>query len=107
MSKHTRVSHPIYDLLPTDIGGFGSLAELALDLHWSWNHGTDDVWRQLDPELWESTHNPWVVLQTVSRDQIERVLAGLIRLITSSSTRRANAVLTAAVAPSLASPKPV
>lgn len=75
MSKHTRVSHPIYDLLPTDIGGFGSLAELALDLHWSWNHGTDDVWRQLDPELWESTHNPWVVLQTVSRDQIERVLA--------------------------------
>jgi len=75
MSKHARVSHPIYDLLPTDIGGFGSLAELALDLHWSWNHGTDDVWRQLDPELWESTHNPWVVLQTVSRDQIERVLA--------------------------------
>jgi starch phosphorylase len=33
------------------------------------------VWRQLDPELWEITHNPWVVLQTVSRDQIERVLA--------------------------------
>ena len=30
---------------------------------------------QLDPELWEITHNPWVVLQTVSRDQIERVLA--------------------------------
>jgi starch phosphorylase len=24
--------------------------------------------------LWELTHNPWVVLQTVSRDQIERVL---------------------------------
>ena len=36
---------------------------------------TDEVWRQLDPELWELTHNPWVVLQTVSRDQIERVLA--------------------------------
>jgi len=33
------------------------------------------VWRQLDPKLWEITHNPWVVLQTVSRDQIERVLA--------------------------------
>jgi starch phosphorylase len=25
--------------------------------------------------LWESTHNPWVALQTVSRDQIERELA--------------------------------
>jgi starch phosphorylase len=33
------------------------------------------VWRQLDPELWELTHNPWVVLQTAPRDQIERVLA--------------------------------
>ena len=75
MSKHTRVSHPIYNLLPSEIKGFESLAALALDMHWSWNHATDDVWRQLDPALWETTHNPWVVLQTVSRDQIERVLA--------------------------------
>jgi starch phosphorylase len=75
MSKQTRVSHPIYNLLPTEIEGFDSLAELALDMHWSWNHATDDVWRQLDPELWAVTHNPWVVLQTVARDRIERVLA--------------------------------
>ena len=75
MSKDTRVSHPIYQLLPTEIEGFGSLAELALDMRWSWNHATDEVWRKLDPTLWEITHNPWVVLQTVSRDQIERVLA--------------------------------
>ena len=75
MSKLTRVTHPIYHLLPTEIEGFDSLAELALDMHWSWNHATDEVWRQLDPRLWEITHNPWVVLQTVSRDQIERVLA--------------------------------
>jgi starch phosphorylase len=75
MSKQTRASHPIYNLLPTEIKGFNSLAELALDMRWSWNHATDQVWRQLDPELWEITHNPWVVLQTVSRDQIERVLA--------------------------------
>jgi glycogen phosphorylase len=75
MSKQTRVSHPIYSLLPTEIEGFDSLAKLALDMRWSWNHATDKVWRQLDPELWEITHSPWVVLQTVSRDQIERVLA--------------------------------
>jgi starch phosphorylase len=74
MSQNTRVSHPIYNLLPTDIDGFDSLSELALDMHWSWNHATDEVWRQLDSELWEITHNPWVVLQTVSRDRIERVL---------------------------------
>ena len=75
MSKQTRVSHPIYSLLPTEVEGFGSLAELALDMRWSWNHATDGVWRTLDPVLWELTQNPWIVLQTVSRDQLERVLA--------------------------------
>jgi starch phosphorylase len=64
-----------YGLLPTDIAGFDFLAELALDMRWSWNHAADEVWRQLDSELWDLTHNPWAVLQTVSRDQIERVLA--------------------------------
>lgn len=75
MSTPPRASHPIYNLLHTDIEGFNSLAELALDMRSSWNHATDQVWRQLDPVLWELTHNPWVVLQTVSRDQIEGVLA--------------------------------
>ena len=75
MTKRTRVSHPIYNLLPTEIEGFDSLAALALDMRWSWNHATDGVWRTLDPILWELTQNPWVVLQTVSRDQLERVLA--------------------------------
>jgi len=69
------MSEPSYNLLPTEIEGFDSLAELALDMRWSWNHVTGDVWRKLDPDLWEHTHNPWVVRQTVSRDQIKRVLA--------------------------------
>ncbi len=56
------------------IDGFDSLADLALNLRWSWNHATDEVWRQLDPELWEITQNPWVVLQTASRDKIKRLL---------------------------------
>lgn len=71
----TRVSHPLYSLLPAEIKGFDSLAELALDMRWSWDHAADEVWRHLDARLWEITHNPWVVLQTVSRDRIERVLA--------------------------------
>jgi starch phosphorylase len=33
------------------------------------------MWRALDPILWNFTQNPWVVLQTVSRDQLEHVLA--------------------------------
>jgi starch phosphorylase len=75
MSKQKRVSHPIYSLLPTEVEGFDSLAELALDMRWSWNHCADELWRRLDPALWDLTQNPWVVLQTVSRDQLERVLA--------------------------------
>jgi glycogen phosphorylase len=75
MSKQTRISNPIYSFLPTELEGFDSLAELALDMRSAWNHVADGVWKQLDPALWELTHNPWVVLQTVSRNQIERVLA--------------------------------
>ena len=75
MSKQTPVSKPIYSLLPTDVEGFDSLAELALDMRWSWSHAADEVWRELDPALWEFTHNPWVVLQTVSRDRMESVSA--------------------------------
>ena len=75
MSKPTRASHPIYSLLPTEVEEFDSLAELALDMRWSWNHCADELWRQLDPTLWELTQNPWVVLQTVSREQIERMSA--------------------------------
>jgi glycogen phosphorylase len=75
MSDQTRVINPIYSFFPTEIEGFDNLAELALDMRWSWNHFADEVWRQLDPDLWESTHNPWVVLQTISRDQLRRVLS--------------------------------
>jgi starch phosphorylase len=75
MNKQTRVSRPIYSLLPTGVDGFDSLAELALNMRWSWNHATDELWQQLDPKLWEITHNPWVVLQTVSRDRLEQMLA--------------------------------
>jgi starch phosphorylase len=75
MSKQVRVIHPRYSLLPTEVEGFDSLAELALDMRWSWNHYADEVWQQLDPALWELTQNPWIVLQTVSREQIERMSA--------------------------------
>jgi glycogen phosphorylase len=69
------VIKPNYGLLPADIEGIDTLEELALDVRWSWNHAADEVWRQLDPAIWEFTHNPWVVLQTVPRVQLERVLA--------------------------------
>jgi len=58
-----------------ELQDFNTLAELALDVHWSWNHRGDKLWRQLDPDLWELTHNPWLVLQTVSRQRLEALFA--------------------------------
>jgi glucan phosphorylase len=78
MSTPTRLDQPLYSLLPTEVEGFDALAELALDLRWSWNHGADQVWRRLDPALWELTHNPWALLQTVSRERVERLLADTV-----------------------------
>lgn len=75
MNEPIPSGHPKELLLPTDIAGFDSLAELALDMRSSWNHATDQVWRQLDSELWALTRNPWVVLQTVSREKLQQVLA--------------------------------
>jgi starch phosphorylase len=75
MSEQARLSHPKQRLLSTDVEGFASLAELALDMRSSWNHATDRVWREMDAALWEFTHNPWVVLQTVSREKLQRVMA--------------------------------
>ena len=50
-----------------------ALTDLALDLRWSFNHSADQLWERLDPELWELTHNPWVVLQTMSRERLQAV----------------------------------
>ena len=75
MNKQTRTGTSVWTHQAAGIDGFDSLADLALNLRWSWNHATDEVWRQLDPKLWEITNNPWIVLQTASRDNIERVLA--------------------------------
>ena len=55
--------------------GLDALSELALNLHWSWNHAADELWKRLDSALWEATQNPWVILQTVSKEKIKAALA--------------------------------
>ena len=75
MSEQTPVSHAKERLFSPDVEGFDSLSELALDMRSSWNHATDQLWQQLDPVLWQLTHNPWVVLQTASREKLLQLLA--------------------------------
>ena len=57
-----------------DLKEYNILHDLALDLRSSWNHSADAIWRQLNPELWELTHNPWTVLQTVSKAKLREFL---------------------------------
>lgn len=49
------------------------LVDLALDLHWTWSHGSDALWHAVDPVLWKRTRNPWLVLQHVSRERLEHL----------------------------------
>ncbi len=60
---------------PPDIAGADALNELALNLHWSWNHAADELWQRLDAELWFATQNPWIILQTVSKVTLAAALA--------------------------------
>jgi glycogen phosphorylase len=69
------MSSSTMDDRPLDKGVSDALNDLALDLRWSFNHSADQLWTQLDPELWELTHNPWVLLQTVSREKLQTVTA--------------------------------
>ncbi|HXW57353.1 MAG TPA: alpha-glucan family phosphorylase [Candidatus Cybelea sp.] len=69
------MSTPAFDSQALDASISGALTDLALDLRWSFNHSADELWAQLDAELWELTHNPWVVLQTASREKLRSATA--------------------------------
>ena len=73
MEKNIEFKKPVYSFLPSEQKEVNALYELALDLRWSWDHSADEVWRQLDPVLWDITHSPWAVLQTVSRDRFKEL----------------------------------
>ncbi|MGR8940923.1 MAG: alpha-glucan family phosphorylase [Gammaproteobacteria bacterium] len=49
------------------------LAELSFDCSYTWAHGADEIWCELDDELWKLTRNPWLVLQSVSHAHLEKL----------------------------------
>ncbi|MEQ9547673.1 MAG: alpha-glucan family phosphorylase [Marinobacter sp.] len=54
--------------LPGELTG---LADLALDIRWTWHHGSDVLWRTIDQECWDATHNAWFVLNSVPGKQLQ------------------------------------
>ena len=66
----------MHAFLPRELpAGLEALADLALDLRWTWSHAGDQLWRTVDPETWERIENPWVIVQNASRQRLEQ-LAG-------------------------------
>ena len=50
------------------------LRKLAYNLHFDWNVETKDLFRRLDPDLWESSHhNPVLMLGTISQGRLLEV----------------------------------
>ena len=62
---------PANYFLPSMPEGLEGLTELALNLRWSWSHTADPLWEYIDPDMWNLTGNPWLILQTVSRTRLE------------------------------------
>jgi starch phosphorylase len=52
------------------------LQELAFNLRWSWEERTRDLFRFVDPQIWEeSFHDPVRLLSLVSRQRLEQLAA--------------------------------
>ncbi len=62
-------------MLPRMPQALEGLVELALDVRWSWSHGADALWRRLDPDLWQSTANPWLMLIRIGDQRLQRLAA--------------------------------
>ncbi len=64
----------MYAFLPRELPEqLYALTELALNLRWTWNHALDELWKEIDTELWERTHNPWLILQNASPQRLDEL----------------------------------
>jgi starch phosphorylase len=64
----------MHAFFPRDLPpGLEALADLALDLRWTWSHAGDALWHTVDPDTWERLENPWVIVQNVPQERLEQL----------------------------------
>ncbi len=63
-----------YELRPDLPEQLSDLKRLALDIRWSWSHVADELWSCVDNRLWQHTHNPWMIMQTVSMKRLNELV---------------------------------
>ncbi len=56
------------------------LTELAFDLRWNNCPAARHLWSRFDPEMWERTENPFLVLQSARQEQIDAAAADVTLL---------------------------
>ena len=49
------------------------LVNLAFDLRVTWSHLGDMLWRTINPDIWDATQNPCVILQNTPRERFEKL----------------------------------
>jgi starch phosphorylase len=51
-----------------------SLFTLASDLRWAWSRTSDEIWEIIDSDTWKLTRNPWLIINTVAPERLEKLL---------------------------------
>src|SRR5687767_4324842 len=65
-----------FTIVPSIPEALGRLREVALNLRWAWDRETRELFRRLDPELWEgSRHNPVLMLGSVKQERLDEAAA--------------------------------
>jgi hypothetical protein len=61
----------VYHVTPSLPTRLSCLDKLSLNLRWSWHHPTIELFRALDPDLWEDTgHNPRLILGRIDQKRL-------------------------------------
>ena len=61
-------------VFPVPPESIARLSELAYNLWWSWNPPAQDLYRDIDPVLWdEVNHNPVLFLRRAHQQDLDRV----------------------------------
>ena len=81
-----------FTVRPTLPAELAALESLAMNLRWSWDEQTRDLFRWVDPEQWDaSIHDPVRLLGLVSKERLETLAAdcGRRRFSSCRNTRPA------------------
>ena len=73
-----------FTVRPSLPGELAALEHLAMNLRWSWDEQTRDLFRWVDPDGWDATrHDPVRLLGTVSRERLDALTAdaGFVRYL--------------------------